>query len=67
MLIFEIQGIGWELSMMRISYKLTKKNNKILKVKKKNFKVYNIINVKNIRNKLTASETAFIQSPITSL
>ena len=24
-LIFEVQGIGWDLSMMRISYKLTKR------------------------------------------
>ena len=33
---------------------------------KKNLKLYNIINV-NIRDEPTASETAFIQSPITSL
>ena len=29
--VFELQGIGWNLSMMRINYKLTKKN-KNLKV-----------------------------------
>ena len=32
MLIFEMQGIGWDLSRMRIIYKLTKKSNKIEKI-----------------------------------
>ena len=34
-LIFEIQGFGWDLSMMRINYKLTKRTTKTEKFKKK--------------------------------
>ena len=33
-LIFELQEIGWDLSMMRISYKLTKKEQKLKNLKR---------------------------------
>ena len=60
MLVFEInlitamQKIAWDLSMMKISCKLTKRITKTEKIEKclKIFKMY-IINVKNIRHKLT--------------
>ena len=48
MLDFEKQGIGWNLSMMRISYKLTKRTTKSEKLK--NFrKLCNIMNLMTIR------------------
>ena len=54
MLIFKIKGIGWELSMMRINYKLTKRTTKTQKFQ--NFrKKFNIINFITIRYKTTAS------------
>ena len=34
MLIFKIQGIVWDLSMMRISHKLTKRTTETGKIKK---------------------------------
>ena len=34
MLIFKIQGIVWDLSMMRISFKLGKEHQKVKKMKK---------------------------------
>ena len=51
MLIFELQGIVWDLSMTRISYKLTKRTTKT----EKSLKTYDIINFKTIPYKLTAS------------
>ena len=45
MLIFEIQGIGWDLSMTINSYKLTKRTTKTEKFEK-SLKMYNIINFK---------------------
>ena len=54
MLIFEIQGIGCDLSMSRIDYKLMKTTTKTEKYEK-SLKIYNIINFKYLRCKLTAS------------
>ena len=54
MLIFEIQGNGRDLSITRISYKMTKRTTKTAKFEK-SLKMYNIINFKTIRYKLTAS------------
>ena len=56
MLYFKLQGIVWDLSIMRINYKLTIKATKSEKIEKslKVFKRYNIINFISIRNKLTA-------------
>ena len=54
MLFFEIQGIGWDLSMTIISYKLTKRTTKTEKCEKST-KMCKIISFKTIRNKLTAS------------
>ena len=34
MLIFQIQGTGWDLSMMRTSYKLKKRTTKTEKIEK---------------------------------
>ena len=53
MLIFEIQGIGRDLSTTRISYKLTKRT----KTEKfeKSLKMYNIITYNTIRYSLTVS------------
>ena len=53
MLIFEIQGNGRDLSITRISYKMTKRTTKTAKFEK-SLKMYNIINFKTIRYKLTA-------------
>ena len=53
-LIFGIQGIGWDLSMTRISYKLTKRTTKTEKFEKI-LEMYNIIIYKTIGYKLTAS------------
>ena len=53
MLIFEIQGIGWDLSMTRISYKLMKRTTKSEKFEK-SLKMYDIINFQTIRYRLTA-------------
>ena len=53
MLSFEIQEIGWDLSLMKISYNLTKRTTKNEKFEK-NFNML-IINFKTIRYKLTAS------------
>ena len=50
MLFLEIQEIGWDLSLMKISYNLTKGTIKT----EKYFKIF-IINIKTIRYKLTAS------------
>ena len=49
----EIQEIGWDLSLMKISYNLTKRTTKNEKFEK-NFNMF-IINFKTIRYKLTAS------------
>ena len=42
---FELQGVGWDLSMMRISYKLTKRTTKTEKLKKivSNLRLFPII------------------------
>ena len=53
-LFFEIHGIGWNLSMTRTSYKLTKKTTKTGKIEKYS-KMYNIKCFKTVRYKLTAS------------
>ena len=53
MLIFELHGIQWCLSVMRISYKLTKRTTKTEKYEKF-LKTNNIKNFKAIRCKLTA-------------
>ena len=50
MLFFEIQGIGWDLSMTRIIYKLTKRTKT-----EKSLIIYNIINVQTIGYKMTVS------------
>ena len=57
MLIFKIQGIQWDLSLMRISYNLTKRTKKAEKIENslKMFQMYIVINFKTIRYKLTAS------------
>ena len=52
--IFRIQKIELDLSMMRISYKLTKKTTKTEKLKN-SLKKYNITNFETIRYKMTAS------------
>ena len=54
MLILIIQRIEWDLSMMKISYKLTKTTTKTEKFEKA-LKMYNIINSQTIRYKLSAS------------
>ena len=54
-LTFEIQGIGWDLSMMK-SYKMTKRTTKIKKIEK-SLRMYNIKKIMTIRYKLTASGT----------
>ena len=54
-LIFEIQGIGWDLSMMK-SYKMTKRTTKTKKIEK-SLRMYNIKKIMTIRYKLTASST----------
>ena len=53
MLFFEKQENGWDLSLMKVSYNLTKRTTKTEKVEKY-FKMF-IINFKTIRYKLTAS------------
>ena len=53
MLFLEIQEIGWDLSLMKISYYLTKRTTKTEKLEKY-FKMF-IINFKTINYKLTAS------------
>ena len=53
MLFSEIQYIGRDLSMMKISYKLTKRTTKTEKFEKK-MKIY-VINIKTILYKLSAS------------
>ena len=53
MLFLEIQKIEWDLSLMKISYNLTKRTTKTEKLEKF-FKMF-IINFKTIRCKLTAS------------
>ena len=53
MLFLEIQEIGWDLSLMKKSYNLTKRTTKTEKLEK-NFKMFTI-NIKTIRYKLTAS------------
>ena len=50
MLFFEIQGIGWDHSMTRISYKLTKRTKT-----EKSLNIYNIIIFQTIGYKLTVS------------
>ena len=54
MIISEIQGIGWDLSITRISKKLTKATTKNEKVEK-SLKMYNIIKFKTIQYKLKTS------------
>ena len=54
MFTFKIQETGWDLSMMRVKYKLIKRATKTEK-KEKSSKIYNITNFKTIRYKLTAS------------
>ena len=56
-LIFKIQGNVWDLSIMRISYKLTKRT-KTEKIEKflKILIMYNIINFKTFCYKLTNSD-----------
>ena len=56
MLLFKLQGIVWDLSIMRLSYKLKKRTTKTEKMEKsfKMFKLYNSSNFKTIRSKLTA-------------
>ena len=53
MLFFEIQEIGWDLSLMKMSYNLTKRTTKTEKFEKY-FKMF-FINFKTIRYKLNAS------------
>ena len=53
MLFLEIEEIGWDLSLMKISYNLTKRTTKTEKLEKY-FKMF-IINFVTIRYKLTAS------------
>ena len=53
MLFLEIQEIGWDLSLKKISYNLTKRTTKTEKLENY-FKMF-IINFKTIRYKLTAS------------
>ena len=53
MLFLEIQEIGWDLSLMKINYNLTKRTTKTEKLEKY-FKMF-IINFKTISYKLTAS------------
>ena len=53
MIFLEIQEIGWDLSLMKISYNLTKKTTKAEKLEMY-FKMF-IINFKTIRYKLTDS------------
>ena len=53
MLFLEIQEIGWDLSLMKKSYNLTKRTTKTEKLEKY-FKMFTI-NIKTIRCKLTAS------------
>ena len=66
MLIFKIKGIGWDLSMMRVKYKLTKRTTNTKKIEKSS-KIYSITTFKTIRYKLTASgKFLFIQFSITS-
>ena len=54
MLIFEIQGIGWNFSMTRMSYKFTKSTTQTEKFEKI-LDLYDIINLVTFRHKLTAS------------
>ena len=60
MFTFKIQGIGWDLSMMRVKYKLMKRTTTTEKIEKSS-KNYNITNFKTIRYKPTASSN-IIQS-----
>ena len=57
--IFEIQGIGWHLTLMRISYKLSKRPTKTEFEKFCN--LFKIINFMTIRYKSTTSGKPFIQ------
>ena len=52
---FEIQTFGWDLSLTRIGYKLTKRTTKIENFEKKYLKMYSNINLKTIRNRVIAS------------
>ena len=69
MLVFKLHESVWELSMVRISYKLTKRTTKTEKIEKplKIFKIYNFVKLRTARYKLTARVTSFIQSSIISL
>ena len=51
---FKIQGIGLDLSMMSVKYKLMKRTTNAEKTEKSS-KIYNIKNFKTIRYKVTAS------------
>ena len=57
--IFELQGIEWHLSLMRISYKLSKRPTKT--EFEKFFNMFKIINFMIIRYKPTTSGKPFIQ------
>ena len=54
MLFLEAQEIGWDFSLLKISYNLTKRTTKTEKLEKY-FKMF-FINYKTIRYKLTASD-----------
>ena len=65
MLFFEIQGNEWNASLMRISYKMTKRTPKTEKIE--NYLKMYIIIFLTIRYELAASVESLIQSSITSL
>ena len=66
MIIFEIRGIRSGLSMMRISYELTKRTTKNEKIEK-SLKIYKIIKFTTVGYKLTDSALSYIQSSIENL
>ena len=65
MFLFEIQEIGWDLSLIKISYNLKERTTKTEKFE--NYSKRYIILFKTIRYKLTVSGNTLIQSSITSL
>ena len=66
-LFFEIEEGGWDLSMMKMSYNLTKRTTKIEKFEK-TLKVYNIKIFRTVCYKLTATSniilSIFIYKPM---
>ena len=57
-LYFKIHGVVWDISLIKISYKLTKRQQKLKKQIENSLKILkmnNIINFKTIRNIFTAS------------